>query len=64
LHPPGLIEVAFGENSFQKHVQAARQAGIKPAIYHTPTLAFDLDWPEDLARLEAGRLDCRETWGL
>jgi 2-phospho-L-lactate/phosphoenolpyruvate guanylyltransferase len=64
LNPPGLIEVAFGENSFQNHLQAARQAGVEPAIYHSPTLAFDLDWPEDLAKLVADQLDCRERCGL
>jgi 2-phospho-L-lactate guanylyltransferase len=56
LHPPGLIEVAFGENSFQNHLQAARQTGVEPAIYHSPTLAFDLDWPEDLAKLKTSCL--------
>jgi 2-phospho-L-lactate guanylyltransferase len=64
LHPPPLIEVAFGENSFQNHLLAARQAGIEPAIYHSPTLSFDLDLPEDLARLEPERFDCRERCGL
>jgi 2-phospho-L-lactate guanylyltransferase (CobY/MobA/RfbA family) len=59
-----LIEVAFGENSFDNHVYAARQAGVEPVIYHSPTLAFDLDWPEDLARLEVERLACREKGGL
>jgi 2-phospho-L-lactate guanylyltransferase len=64
LHPPGLIEVAFGENSFQNHLLASRQAGIEPVIYHSPTLAFDLDWPEDLAKLEAEQLGYREKCEL
>lgn len=58
LRPPGLIDVAFGENSFQKHLQAARSAGIEPILYHSPTVAFDLDWPEDLAKLEPERCNC------
>jgi 2-phospho-L-lactate guanylyltransferase len=53
LRPPDLIEVAFGENSFYKHLQAARSAGLEPVIYHSPTVAFDLDWPEDWEKLKA-----------
>jgi 2-phospho-L-lactate guanylyltransferase len=58
LHPPGLMDVAFGENSFRKHLQAARQAGLEPHLYHSPTIAFDLDWPEDLAELRPELLNC------
>lgn len=49
--PPALIEVAFGPNSFAKHRQAARAAGVEPVIYRSPTVAFDLDHPADLAKL-------------
>lgn len=49
LRPPGVIEVAFGPNSFERHQQIARAAGLDPIIYDSPRLAFDLDRPEDLA---------------
>ena len=52
LSPASLINVAFGENSFTKHQQAALTAGIEPLIYRSPTIAFDLDLPEDVEALE------------
>jgi len=51
LSPPGAINVAFGPDSFRKHQHAAQSAGITPTVYHSPTVAFDLDLPEDLALL-------------
>jgi 2-phospho-L-lactate guanylyltransferase len=48
LHPPGLIEFAFGAGSFARHQQIARDVGIEPLIYPSPTVALDLDVPEDL----------------
>ena len=52
LRPPNLIEFAFGPGSFAKHQQAAHQMGITPQIYHSPTIALDLDIPEDLKDLD------------
>jgi 2-phospho-L-lactate guanylyltransferase len=49
LRPPRLIEFAFGLESFEKHQQAARVAGIEPILYHSPTVGLDLDLPEDWA---------------
>jgi 2-phospho-L-lactate guanylyltransferase len=48
LRPPGLIEFAFGPESFVRHQQAARVVGIEPFIYHSPTVALDVDVPADL----------------
>jgi 2-phospho-L-lactate guanylyltransferase len=47
LRPPGLIPFAFGPHSFAAHGNAARAAGVEPAIYRAPEVAFDLDTPED-----------------
>jgi 2-phospho-L-lactate guanylyltransferase len=63
LRPPGLIPFAFGENSFEKHQQAARLIGLEPIIYHSPTIAFDIDLPEDLAELSEGRFVWPENFG-
>lgn len=52
LRPPGLIPLAFGPESFQKHQQLARIAGVEPIIYHSPTVALDLDLPEDLRAMQ------------
>jgi 2-phospho-L-lactate/phosphoenolpyruvate guanylyltransferase len=46
--PPSLIEYDFGEGSFERHCERARQAGAKLEIVELPSLALDLDLPEDL----------------
>jgi 2-phospho-L-lactate guanylyltransferase len=49
--PPGIIEYAFGQHSFARHVERAREAEAKIELCSLPTLAFDLDVPEDLELL-------------
>ena len=51
ISPAGLIEYDFGENSFSLHCQAARRAGARLEIVNLPSLALDLDVPEDLDEL-------------
>ena len=53
LRPPGLIRFAFGESSFDKHCQTARLADVEVVVYRSPTIAFDVDVPEDWQRLKA-----------
>jgi len=48
LSPSGLIDYDFGEGSFEKHCQLAREAGARLEIVDLPTLGLDLDLPEDL----------------
>ena len=48
LSPSGLIDYDFGENSFEKHCQLAKDAGARLEIVNLPTLGLDLDLPEDL----------------
>jgi len=48
MSPPGLIEYDFGEDSFNRHCERARQAGARLEIVDLPTLGLDLDLPEDL----------------
>jgi 2-phospho-L-lactate guanylyltransferase len=47
LCPPDVIPFAFGAGSFAVHCAAARVAGVEPRVYHSETIAFDLDTPED-----------------
>lgn len=49
LTPPRIIPLAFGENSFERHVSLARERGIEPAIVRRQGLALDLDRPADIA---------------
>lgn len=46
--PAGLIEYEFGIGSFQRHCQAAEQAGARLEICDLPSIALDMDLPEDL----------------
>ena len=47
IAPAGLIEYDFGENSFQRHCDRAKQAGARLEIVELPSLGLDLDLPED-----------------
>lgn len=52
ISPPGLIEYDFGPNSFEQHCRLAKEAGARLEICNLPSLAFDVDWPEDLELLK------------
>ncbi|MFZ5877946.1 MAG: 2-phospho-L-lactate guanylyltransferase [Chloroflexota bacterium] len=52
MSPAGLIEYDFGDDSFQRHCDRARQAGARLEVVDLPSLGLDLDIPEDLALLE------------
>lgn len=51
LAPPDSIGPSFGPDSCERHVQAARAAGIHHDVVDIPTLALDVDTPEDLDAL-------------
>lgn len=51
LAPPGAIRPAFGEGSRERHVAAARDAGVPYAVEELPSLALDLDTPADVVAL-------------
>jgi 2-phospho-L-lactate guanylyltransferase len=51
LSPPGAIVPAFGEGSRDRHVEAARQAGIPFGIEELPSIELDLDTPADVIAL-------------
>jgi 2-phospho-L-lactate guanylyltransferase len=49
--PVGLIEYEFGPGSFQKHIAQAQKAGARLEIVDLPSLALDMDLPEDLEQV-------------
>jgi 2-phospho-L-lactate guanylyltransferase len=51
LSPPDLIVPAFGPDSCARHVSRARAAGVSFALDRIPSMATDLDTPEDMAKL-------------
>jgi 2-phospho-L-lactate/phosphoenolpyruvate guanylyltransferase len=51
LAPPSAIEPSFGEGSRDRHVAAARAAGIAYGVEDLPSLGLDLDTPADIVAL-------------
>jgi 2-phospho-L-lactate/phosphoenolpyruvate guanylyltransferase len=51
LSPPDAIEPSFGEGSFARHLAAAEGSGLPDRVEEVPTLALDVDTPDDLAAL-------------
>lgn len=52
LRPPNAIGYAFGVESATRHLALAAAAGLPHHIYHSATLALDVDHPEDLLSVE------------
>ena len=46
--PPNAIAPSFGADSFARHLEAARDAGIPATVLRLPGLGLDIDTPEDL----------------
>lgn len=53
LTPPDALAPSFGPGSCERHVREARAAGVSPEVVEVPSLATDVDTPEDLEALEA-----------
>jgi 2-phospho-L-lactate guanylyltransferase len=53
--PIDAIEPCFGVNSFARHVQAAKSAGLEPRIFAAQSLIYDIDRPEDVLQFRARR---------
>lgn len=51
IAPPGSIEYRFGPASFEEHSRQTLESGIRLEIVRRPSLALDLDFPEDLVLL-------------
>ncbi len=51
LTPPGALHPSFGPGSAQRHAADAAAAGVHYEVVDVPSLALDIDTPEDLAAL-------------
>jgi 2-phospho-L-lactate guanylyltransferase len=51
LSPPAAMNPCFGPDSRARHAAAARNLGLASTELRLPGLGFDVDEPEDLARL-------------
>ncbi len=68
LTPPDALTPAFGEGSRQRHLELATAQGTAAEVVEVPTLALDVDTPEDFQQLrvtlEATRGRAANTRGL
>ncbi len=55
--PAGLIEYEFGPGSFQRHCERAVQAAARLEVCDLPSLALDMDLPEDLEQVRQALAD-------
>lgn len=51
ISPVGLIDFEFGAQSFQRHSKRAVDAGARLEVCELPSLALDIDLPEDLQKV-------------
>lgn len=51
LTPPAVMPPSFGEGSRQRHADLAVAQGAVPEVVELPSLALDIDTPEDLEEL-------------
>jgi 2-phospho-L-lactate/phosphoenolpyruvate guanylyltransferase len=51
ITPPDAFAPSFGEDSHDRHLEQARAAGLTAESVPVPSLALDIDTPEDLAAL-------------
>jgi len=51
IAPPDALAPSFGEGSHERHLEQARAAGLTAESVSVPSLALDVDTPEDLAML-------------
>jgi 2-phospho-L-lactate guanylyltransferase len=51
IAPPGAFEPAFGPGSYERHLAAAKRSGAAYRTVELPSLALDVDTPDDLAAL-------------
>lgn len=68
LSPPGALEPRYGPGSFQRHLELAGAGEVPVEVAELPSLALDVDTPEDLAalqeRLAASRGGAAHTRGM
>jgi 2-phospho-L-lactate guanylyltransferase len=54
ITPPDALAPSFGPGSARRHADLAAEAGVTAELVEVPSLALDIDTPEDLEALTAG----------
>jgi 2-phospho-L-lactate guanylyltransferase len=52
LSPPDVLQTRYGPDSFARHLALAQEAGVPAEVAEVPSLALDVDTPDDLAALQ------------
>ena len=63
MTPMMAVPLAFGNDSFEPHVAAARRQGIEPRIVRMAGIGLDVDHPDDLTSFMAAPSPTR-TWAF
>src|SRR5215468_8033054 len=64
LSPPDCLPLAFGHDSFQRHLRLAAERHLGVEIRRFPRVALDIDEPADLALFAAQRVSCHSLQAL
>src|SRR5712691_8398958 len=64
LSPPDCLALAFGHDSFQRHLRLAAERHLEVEIRRLPRVALDIDEPDDLALFAAQRVSCHSWQAL
>ena len=56
LTPPDCLPVAFGDDSFRRHLRLCAERGLAVDVRRMPRVALDIDTPEDLTVFIAQRV--------
>ena len=64
LTPPDCLPVAFGEDSFRRHLRLCAERDLAVDVRRMPRVALDIDTPEDLAVFVAQRVPSHSLQAL
>ena len=64
LSPPDCLPLAFGHDSFQRHLRLAAERHLEVEIRRLPRVALDIDEPGDLALFAAQHVSCHSLQAL
>ncbi len=53
LHPPGIMPISYGRDSFRRHCKVARDRNLRIRILRLQSLGLDADTPSDLVRIRS-----------
>lgn len=64
LTPPDCLPVAFGDDSFRRHLRLCAERDLAVDVRRMPRVALDIDTPEDLAAFIAQRVPSHSLQAL